>query len=378
MKNSLKSSKPKICFVSLSSYPLLKDMDLGYIGGAEIQQVEIARELKKRGYKISFITYGNYCNNNESFDEIKIFFAYERNHVKDYSILKKAYYIYKKMKEIDADVYYYRAGSPGIIPLFVKLLNKKIILHIASDAQITSIMINTKNKIEGILAKIGNWLDIKLSDVIISQNKYQKLLLKDKFKIESIIVNNAFNLPPYNINYSKKNYLLWVGTIRSIKQPELFIEIAKQFPEYKCLLIGGIGESPELFEKIKNKSNLIDNLEFKGFVPHNKMFSYYENAILLVNTSKIEGFPNVFLEAWMHYVPVVSLNVDPNGIISKYQLGYCSKTIKKMFDNIKTILDDNKLLKTLGENGRRYIEENHDIKKIVDQYENIIISLIDK
>ena len=180
MKNSLKSNKPKICFVSLNSYPLLKDMDLGYVGGAEIQQVEIARELKKRGYKISFITYGNYYSNNESFDGMKIFFAYERNHVKDYSILKKAYYIYKKMKEIDADVYYYRAGSPGIIPLFVKLLNKKIILHIASDAQIMGRMINTKNKIEGLLAKIGNWLDIKLSDVIISQNNYQKLLLKEK------------------------------------------------------------------------------------------------------------------------------------------------------------------------------------------------------
>lgn len=123
MKIKLKNIK--ICFVSLGSYPILKGINLGYIGGAEVQQVEIAKELKKRGYEISFITYNADHDNENSFDEMQIFFVYNRNHTKEYCILKKAFLIYKKMKEVNADIYYYHAGSPGIIPLFAKLQKKK-------------------------------------------------------------------------------------------------------------------------------------------------------------------------------------------------------------------------------------------------------------
>jgi glycosyltransferase involved in cell wall biosynthesis len=34
-----------------------------------------------------------------------------------------------------------------------------------------------------------------------------------------------------------------------------------------------------------------------------------------------EGMPNVFLESWMRGVPVLSLQVDPDGIIARHGLG---------------------------------------------------------
>lgn len=372
-----KNDNLKICFISLSAYPLLTGKDLAYTGGAEVQQVEIAKELKKRGYEISFITYGADHDNENSFNEIPIFPAYDRNHVKDYGILKKAFFIYKKMKEVDADIYYYHAGSPGVITLCAKLLKKRIVNHIASDAQVTGESLIKKKLLINLLLKIGNLLDLKLSDIVVSQNEFQRSELKNRFNINSILIRNTFTIPLKEDIDRKPIYIIWIGTIYPIKQPSLFLKIPNHFPNYKFLMIGGSVDL-EFYEKIKNASKDIPNLEFKGFIPHNKIFDYYKKAILLINTSKTEGFPNIFLEAWSCSIPVISLNINPDGIISKYKLGFHSKTFNKMLDDIKTLLEDKELLETMGKNGRKYVEENHEISKIADQYENLMENLVKK
>jgi len=381
MYKKLEKQKIKICFVSLNSYPLLKDNvgeNYRYVGGAEIQQLQIAKELKKRGYEISFITYGEKNNEVQSRNAngIDILPAYNRNQIENISFFRKIFHIWRKMKEIDADIYYHRAGSTGIIGFFCRLNKKKVIIHLASDADVTGEMIINKNTVIALLNKIGNWLDIRLSDIIISQSHFQKSKLKERFNLNSTIIKNSLDISLQSSKKSFGEYLLWVGTIRSVKQPELFLKIAEYLPENNFLMIGGEGESLELFKKIKNAAEKIRNVEFKGFVPPQKIYSYYQKATMLINTSKTEGFPNIFLEAWSCSIPVVSLNVDPDGIISKNKLGFHSKTFNQMLDNIKTLLKEKKLVMQMGENGRKYVEENHDIKKIVDQYEELIENLL--
>jgi len=378
MVEKLENRKIKICFVSLNSYPLLTNKGWGYTGGAEIQQVELARELNKRGYEIFFITYAKDLNDIENIDGIKIVPVYNRSSADNLSLLRKMLWIWRRMKEADADLYIYHAGSSGITSIFGMLNQKKIIKSIASDAEVTGETIIKKDNVVWLLGKIGTWIDIKLSEEVISQNTFQKSKLKSRFKVDSPIIKNAFFIPPQCCINHKHNYVLWVGMIRSVKQPYLFLKIAKLFNRYKFIMIGGEGESPELFKKIKNDAKKIQNLDFIGHVPHEKIFDYYKKAILLINTSKIEGFSNVCLEAWMHSIPVVCLNVDPDGIITKYELGYYSKNYEQMINDIKVLLDDKELRQTMGENGRRYTEENHDIKSIANEYENLFNDLFQK
>lgn len=376
MNEKVKNKKIRICFVSLNSYLLLKENNQGYVGGAEVQQVELAKELKNRGYDVSFVTYGQNTRHETVDNGIEIYPAYDRNAASKLIILKKIYLIFQKMKEANADIYVYRTGSPGAIPVFGILLHKKIIKSLASDTEITGEILIHRNNLISLFEKIAVWIDIKFSDVVISQHNFQKSELKKKFKVESIVINNAFHIPPKVRINSNKDNLLWIGTIRSVKQPHLFLEIAQHFPKYKFIMIGGEGESHELFRNIRNKAETIPNLDFIGFVSHEKIFDYYMKAFLLINTSKAEGFPNVFLEAWMHSIPVVSLNVDPDGVIAEYKLGYHSKTFEQMLENIKELLNDIELLQIMGENGRKYIEEHHDVRKIADQYETLIEKLL--
>ena len=51
---------PKVCFISLNAYVLLPQKNLGFTGGAELQQVLLAKELSKRGFEVSFVTF-DFC-----------------------------------------------------------------------------------------------------------------------------------------------------------------------------------------------------------------------------------------------------------------------------------------------------------------------------
>jgi glycosyltransferase involved in cell wall biosynthesis len=77
-------------------------------------------------------------------------------------------------------------------------------------------------------------------------------------------------------------------------------------------MIGGRVEPPQLYDEIATATQKVSNLIFHGFVPYHKVNEYFSRASLFVNTSSIEGFPNTFIQAWMHYTPVVGLNVDPD------------------------------------------------------------------
>jgi glycosyltransferase involved in cell wall biosynthesis len=183
-------------------------------------------------------------------------------------------------------------------------------------------------------------------------------------------------MPPKQNSDKKAGFVLWVSTIRSVKQPLLYLTLAKRLPEYKFVMIGGEGEDPDLFRKIRSEATKIPNLDFKGFVSHDKIFTYYQQAALLVNTSKTEGFPMIFLEAWSYFNPIVSLHVDPDELISKHKLGYCSKHFDQMVTDIRTLLTNNELRQTMGKNARKYVEEQNDVKRIAEQYETVMQNLL--
>jgi glycosyltransferase involved in cell wall biosynthesis len=105
------------------------------------------------------------------------------------------------------------------------------------------------------------------------------------------------------------------------------------------------------------------------------MQEYYIQSSVFVNTSVVEGFPNTFLEAWTHCVPVVSLMIDPDEIICENKLGFHSKTFQQMIVDIECLLQNDGLRNEMALNGRKYIRESHDVKKITDQFINLLASL---
>ena len=368
--------KPKICFFSLAAYSYLTQKNTGTAGGAELQQVLLAKKLVKKGFDVSFVVCDYGQSPMESADGIKIFKlpASSSSGVKSYPL--KLYFLWKTLKQIDADVYYRRSAGDveaGFIALFCLLKKKKFVYSISSRIGVDGTHIHDSYLkkhtpfVKGLL-KLMYKFGIKKADCIIAQNKEQQKLLKKNFNKESILVRSMYPLSNGKPKKVMPPIVLWVSSMQRLKQPEMFLELAKVIPGAKFQMVGGLLGDKKFYGQIKETGSKIQNIDFVGFVPYHEIDKYFDKASIFVNTSVFEGFPNTFLQAWARYTPVVSLNVDPDEIICKYKLGFHSRTFEQMVEDVKLLLEDEKLREEMGINGRKYVEREHDMKKIVSEY----------
>jgi glycosyltransferase involved in cell wall biosynthesis len=369
----VKQLKPKgigtrICLVSLDAYPLLARKDTGFVGGgAELRLTLLAKEVVKQGFEVSFITYGDGGEPIEYIDNIRVIKIYKRDDTPHLSLPIKAWHIWSALTKANADIYLESPGLPGIVSLFCRLRGRKKILSIASEIYIRKKSVGSGRQF---YLSLTNRLNLRLANSIIAQNESQRKMLSENFGKQSIIIKNPFLLSAKEMP-SKQHppLVLWVAEFKPPKQAELFLELAKAIPETKFQMIGGPALGKEqYFTSIQEAARGIPNLEFLGFIPRHRIDYYFAKAGILVNTSVHEGFSNAFLEAWAAYTPVVSLNADPDEIICRHRLGFHSRSFEQMVVDTRTLLDDTELRGEMGKNGRRYVEQEHNIEKIVAQY----------
>jgi glycosyltransferase involved in cell wall biosynthesis len=365
-------SKPRICIISLPAYALLTNSeDIKYVGGAELQSVLLANELGKHGFDISFIVFDVGQQSPEIINGINVIKAYPANTPMGIR-LSTLRLIWKALSEANADIYYGFRGIASIVALYCLIKRKKLVIGIPSDMEVAEERTNRLN--------IYNWIwrfDLKRADTVISQTGYQYEMLKKRFSRDSVIIKAFHPVESQPIEKSVPPVVLWVSTIRpQWKQPELFLKLADAIPEARFQMVGGPSREPEFFEQIKEQASKIPNLDFVGFVPHYEIGKYFEKASIFVNTSDVEGFPNTFLEAWSKYTPVISLNIDPDEIICEHKLGFHSRVFEQMVKDVKVLLADEEKRNELGGNGRHYVEKNHDLSVVVEQYIGLFNGLV--
>ena len=364
-----------ICFVALGSYSLLKkSSEFQYIGGAELRQVILGEELAKKKEKITFITYGN-PQEVEFIEDIRVIKSYNFQNAGFFTIIKKLYRLWHCLNKTGSKIFIHSSGCPGFVALYCLLKNKKFVLLIPSDTNVSLVGIERKTSV---ILKILLFLDIKLADLIIVQNQFQKETIERNFKKRCELIKNP--IPIFKNNLLEKGkihiekYVLWVGTLRHVKRPELYVRLAEQFPQKQFVMIGVKDDNyTELYRSIINKSKQLKNFQFIENVPHNKMQSFYQDALLLINTSDSEGFPNTFLEAWVNSVPIISLNADPDEIICANKLGFHSKSFEQMVIDLNSLLQNEDLRQALGHNGRKYVERDHEVENITENFLQILL-----
>ena len=63
-----------------------------------------------------------------------------------------------------------------------------------------------------------------------------------------------------------------------------------------------------------------------------KVNQLFEKSHILVHTGFVEGFPNTFIQAWMRKMVVLSLQIDPDNVLTSKKIGFLGKN----FDNFVT------------------------------------------
>lgn len=321
-----------ICFFA-PYYPIVT-------GGAEYQSRILADGLKAHGYKVTFISYGNFLRDEVIYrDDYKIV---NLNVKPTLSNRVTAYYTFMKkvgrvIKDEKVDLIYQRVLNTFSYRLagIARSLEIPYVLHIADNYSINFL---------GFKGRVRAWFFKKLLSsypYFLVQSSFQFQVLKPYVsRIQKI--PNLHPIPRKLPVKDKTNTIIWIGNVRPVKRLDLFASIAEQMTDenLKFLVIGRLPQS-DLGTDMLRRMEEIENLSYLGEMENHEVNNYLGASKVLVNTSDSEGFSNTFIQAWLHGTLVASLNSNPDSVFENSNLGiYCNGDFEKLIEAISVLVND--------------------------------------
>ena len=366
-----KVGRPHICFVAPSAFPLLAgDHDAKIMGGAELQQVIVARGLAARGYRVSMICLNFGQGDEIEIDGIRVYRAYRPN--EGLPVLRFLWPRLTRMwgclERIDADIYYQRTAGmlTGVVASFCRRRRKKSIFAAAGDPMI-------RFSRDHRIYEYG----LRHVDQIVVQTAAQARHFRNKHGRESVLVPNCCQ--PLGEQWAGPNgrLILWVSTIRRLKRPGLFLDLARALPEHGFRMVGGPGDGERrLFDTVKASAEKLPNVEFMGFVPYEQIDRHFDAAAVFVNTSETEGYPNTFLQSWVRGIPTVSF-IDCEARADGVDVNRVVHSPAELAATVARLMNDDSFRLSQGRLCREYAERVHSPGRILDLYERIFDKLLD-
>jgi glycosyltransferase involved in cell wall biosynthesis len=100
----------------------------------------------------------------------------------------------------------------------------------------------------------------------------------------------------------------------------------------------------------------------------------YRRATCLCCTSQHEGFPNTFIEAWSHGIPVVT-TFDPDGVVQRLGLGFVAYDILGLTNGISSLAEQSALWLNYSRRARDYYTANHQQDAALRRFETAFTQL---
>jgi glycosyltransferase involved in cell wall biosynthesis len=151
---------------------------------------------------------------------------------------------------------------------------------------------------------------VRGADQVVVQSAEQAALCRRRFGREPVVIASIAEAAAAQAG--APGAFLWVGRLDEHKRPQAYLDLARALPEAQFRMVAVAGEVDAAD---------IPNLELLGARPRAELGLLLDDAVAIVSTSRSEGIPNVFLEAWARGVPALALAHDPDGAIERERLG---------------------------------------------------------
>lgn len=163
---------------------------------------------------------------------------------------------------------------------------------------------------------------------------------------------------------------LWIGKAVQNKRPDLALEVARACPgQTFVLILNDVGNG--LFDQILRDKG--PNVEVIRSVAPEDLGAYFARARALLCTSDFEGFPNTFLDAGRFGVPVLSLSVDPDGLVAQERGGVVADgSLGGLISAVTDYANDAEKARNAGRRWHDYVRRHHDLSGRVAEFAAII------
>lgn len=361
---------PHVCFVGLQNLPLLApEFGAPVVGGAELQQTMLAKALARRGFPISMVVADLGQRDGARWDGVTTYRAYQPNEgIRFLRFLHPRWTrLWAALRRANADVYYTSCGGHlvGQVAMFTRGYGRKLVFRVAADTDCDPRKLMVGSRLERWFYGYG----LKRADVVLAQTETQERALLRNFARASRVTPQFVDLGAPRRGYGKRDIdVLWVSNLHRRKRAELLLETARSLPELHFHMIGGpVRHGAQYFESIRQSASALPNVTFHGFVPYHEVRKFYERAKLFAGTSAIEGFPNAYLQAWAHGVPVVAF-LDPDGLIAQHGLGRAVDSSEVLRRALVELARNAESWAAASARCARYIDERYDEDRLVAPY----------
>ena len=275
----------------------------------------------------------------------------------------------RTLRRLQPDTLYHQVGSAytGAAAWHCRRSRTRLVWHIASDVDVEPWKPGRRRNL--LLSYADKKLleyGVRRADAIVGQTEHQARLLEQHYGRQlTALVKNFHPVPPLPICKSTTPTVVWIANLKNVKQPDAFIELARSLSDepIRFVMIGGMQFEEREAAALQARIDATPNLTYTGPIPQDAVNQWLLDAHLLVNTSRYEGFSNTFIQAWLREVPVCSLNVDPDRLLSGEQaLGRCAAgDPQQLASQVAALLNDAAERQRIGERSRRYAEAEHGI-----------------
>jgi glycosyltransferase involved in cell wall biosynthesis len=343
----------KICIVSLNLAAYFDPNPRSKYGGAEVQAAFVASALRQAGQDVHLVVANLPAGATPPYPAVNAF------HTGDGLPVLRFFHprmsgIHEALAQVDADLYYQRnAGMvTGLTAHHCRRRGRTFVYGAGSDTDFSFRGV----LIEGLRDRVLFHYGLRRAHGVVVQNEAQRALGARFLRAPVRTIPNGV-LPAMKPSGVRNGSILWAGGLRPVKRPDLFLELARRLADREFVIVGGSTTTDrEYAADIEKQAAAIPNLRLTGWLPHSDVIREIERASLVVNTSVVEGFPNVYLEAWNHGVPVVSFN-DVDGLIGRDGLGALCADLDDLERKTRELIADPARMEEIGARARRMVAE---------------------
>lgn len=367
---------PKILFVTQYHY-------LRYTGGAELQCWMLAREFQRRGWDVHYVSENNRPDAPRDLDGIRLHYLPELPNWRDGNRAGVA----KVMNDVKPDVVYnrvfnlYTAHAMNLAPESAATIWASAFIHDGSKWATIPELWETKS-LKQFSVLVHRTLYIRSqarkaalrARIQLAQSNEQVTVLQGR-GFNPVLLRNSFEFPVdmKTQTHEGKPLVLWVGSVKQRKRPELFFDLAKRCADLDCeFVMAGELQDEQSKLPLEKAQRELTNFRYAGFVPPEIVGKLYERAHIFISTSQSEGFPNTFIQAWQRAVPIISLEIDPDGLLSREGLGELALNMDEMERKLRALLNDPNRRREIGHRAHEFSKREFNLQANVNKLEELI------